>query len=249
MSEFTDSLAGDFANMLNAEEFAEPAVYSSTETGLDHDLDVIFVEAHEPMDLTEADVDITEPHVFFRRSDLPAENILAGDALTVRGTEWSVTRHEDDGLGGVRVYVYAPDGAAASAAYESDFNDQLSDDFGDMLNVEEFAQTVVYGSIETGLDYNFNAIFVEAFENDGLTRADIDTTEPHIIFRRSDLPAQNIHRGDSVTTGGIAWNVTRHEDDGIGGVRVYLYLADAGLAAAAEDSDLYGPLQLEEGAV
>ena len=117
MSEFTDILDADFANMLNPTEFAETAVYDSAETavydsaetGESHALACIFSEPFETADLTPHDVNTNAPHIFFRRSDLPATKILAGDGVTVSGREWKVSSHEIDGLGGVRVYLHEED--------------------------------------------------------------------------------------------------------------------------------------------
>ena len=109
MTAFTDMLDADFANMLNPQEFAETAVYDSAETGESHALACIFSEPFETADLTPHDVNTNAPHIFFRRSDLPAAKILAGDGVTVSGRSWKVSSHEIDGLGGVRVYSYAED--------------------------------------------------------------------------------------------------------------------------------------------
>jgi len=111
MSTFDDQLIVDFDSVfLNNAEFAKAIIYrSADDLETDIPLDVIWMNAYEEVNLAGNYIASSDPHIYFRRAALGVAPQI-GDQAVIDGVTYTVQAPpQQDGAGGVRIYLTEPD--------------------------------------------------------------------------------------------------------------------------------------------
>jgi len=104
------------------------------------------------------------------------------------------------------------------------FDDQIVEDFDNVfLNNAEFAKAIIYRSADDlGTDIPLDVIWMNAYEEVNLAENYIASSDPHIYFRRDAL-AVAPQIGDQAVIDSVVYTVQAPpQEDGAGGVRIYL---------------------------